>query len=334
VSRVVVTGSIATDHLMSFPGRFADQLIADQLHTVSLSFLVDELIVRRGGVGANIAYGLAQLGLRPTLVGAVGADFADYRSWLERHHVDCSSVLVSERAQTARFICTTDQDMCQIASFYAGAMTEAVDIDLAAVPAAGEIPDLVVIAPDVPGAMLRHAAACRHAGWAFAADPSQQLARMSAADIAEFITGARYLLTNEYEYGLLRSKLGASDAHVRAMVGVVVTTRGAAGVRVSTADRAADVPAVPLATVVDPTGGGDAFRAGFIASVARGLSDETAAAVGCQLAVYAIQQAGGQEYEVRHPDLLADLEANYGEETAAAVREALRPAVVATGSPA
>ncbi len=128
--KIAVTGSIATDHLMHFPGRFADQFIADQLHKVSLSFLVDELVLRRGGVAANIAFGMAQLGLSPVLLGAVGADFDDYRSWLERHGVDCASVHISEVAHTARFVCTTDTEMCQIASFYAGAMSEARNIEL------------------------------------------------------------------------------------------------------------------------------------------------------------------------------------------------------------
>src|SRR5215208_7517466 len=143
--KIAVTGSIATDHLMHFPGRFAESLIADQLHKVSLSFLVDELVVRRGGVAANIAFGMGQLGLAPILVGAVGADFADYRSWLERHGVDCSSVHVSELAHTARFVCTTDDDMCQIASFYAGAMSEARNIELAPVADRIDGIDLVLV---------------------------------------------------------------------------------------------------------------------------------------------------------------------------------------------
>src|SRR5215468_7454746 len=122
--KIVVTGSIATDHLMHFPGRFADQLIADQLDRVSLSFLVDDLVVRRGGVAANIAFGMGQLGGAPVLMGSVGADFDDYRAWLERNGVVCDFVHVSDVHYTARFVCTTDEEMCQIASFYAGAMSE------------------------------------------------------------------------------------------------------------------------------------------------------------------------------------------------------------------
>src|SRR6185436_14130909 len=193
--KIAVTGSIATDHLMHFPGRFASQLLPDQLDKVSLSFLVDDLVVRRGGIAANIAFGMAQLGLRPVLLGAVGADFADYRSWLERHGVDCDSVHVSEVAHTARFVCTTDEDMCQIASFYAGAMSEARNIELA--PVADRVGglDLVLVSANDPAAMMRHSEECRSRGFAFAADPSQQLARMDGDDVRSLIDGAEFLLS-------------------------------------------------------------------------------------------------------------------------------------------
>jgi adenosine kinase len=194
--KIAVTGSIATDHLMHFPGRFAEQLLPDQLHQVSLSFLVDELEVRRGGVAANIAFGMAQLGLSPILVGAVGVDFTDYRGWLTRHGVDCDSVHVSETAHTARFVCTTDQDMCQIASFYAGAMAEARNIELQPVAERSGGLDLVLIGANDPVAMARHTAECREAGIPFAADPSQQVAWLSGDDIRNLIEGATSLVTN------------------------------------------------------------------------------------------------------------------------------------------
>src|SRR3954466_6413844 len=222
--KIAVTGSIATDHLMHFPGRFADQLIADQLHKVSLSFLVDDLVVRRGGVAANIAFGMAKLGLRPILVGAVGADFADYRSWLERHGVDCAGVHVSETAHTARFVCTTDDDMCQIASFSAGAMAEARQIELLPIVERVGTLDLVLISPDDPDAMLRHADECRQRGYTFAVDPSQQLARMDGAQIRAFIDGAKYLFSNDYEWELLRRKTGWTEREVLDRVGIRITT--------------------------------------------------------------------------------------------------------------
>src|SRR5690349_10214974 len=221
--KIAVTGSIATDHLMHFPGRFAEQLLPDQLHKVSLSFLVDDLVVRRGGIASNIAFGMGALGLHPVLVGAVGTDFADYRAWLTQHGVDCDSVYVSDVAHTARFVCTTDDDMCQIASFYAGAMAEARDIELAPVAARLGGLDLVVISPNDPVAMLRHTAECRQRGYPFVADPSQQLARMAGAEVRELIDGAAYLLTNTYEKELLENKTGLADAQVLDRVGVRVT---------------------------------------------------------------------------------------------------------------
>src|SRR5438067_9292816 len=222
---VLVAGSIATDHLMSFPGKFSEQLLADQLHKVSLSFLVDDLVVRRGGVAANIAFGMGQLGSAPVLMGAVGADFDEYRAWLERHGVVCDFVHVSDVHHTARFVCTTDEEMCQIASFYAGAMSEARNIELE--PAwSGTAADLVIISADDPAAMVGHSVECRERGYRFAADPSQQIARMSGDELRRLVEGADLLFTNDYEKILLESNTGLSEAEVMAQSGVRVTTQG------------------------------------------------------------------------------------------------------------
>ena len=315
----IVAGSIATDHLMHFPGRFADQLIAEQLHQVSLSFLVDELVVRRGGVAANIAFGMAALGQRPVLVGAVGTDFADYRSWLERNGVDCESVHVSELRHTARFVCTTDEDMCQIASFYAGAMSEAREIELRPVVervGAG----LVLISADDPAGMLRHSTECRERGYRFAADPSQQLARMSGTDMVGLIDGASLLFTNGYEKQLLESKSGLSAEQVLKHVDVQVTTLGKRGVDIIGADM--DPVHVPIAAETakaDPTGVGDGFRAGFLTARNWGLDWERAAQVGSLMATLVLETIGTQEYEVEPTSFATRLARNYGDDAAADV---------------
>ncbi|MEV1086196.1 PfkB family carbohydrate kinase, partial [Streptomyces sp. NPDC050211] len=256
--RIAVTGSIATDHLMVFPGRFADQLIPDQLAHISLSFLVDTLEVRRGGVAANIAYGLGALGLEPLLVGAVGGDFAEYAAWLTEHGVDTGAVLVSGERPTARFLCITDQDANQIAAFYAGAMQEARDIDLWQLDTLfTPRPDLVLVCPNDPAAMLRHTAECRELGLPFAADPSQQLARLEPEEVRDLVDGARWLFTNAYEAALLRERTGWEHAEILTRVGAQVTTLGGAGVRIDReGEPALRVPAVPGAPVADPTGGG------------------------------------------------------------------------------
>jgi len=320
--KIAVTGSIATDHLMHFPGRFAEQLLPDQLHKVSLSFLVDDLVVRRGGIGPNICFGLAQLGVRSTLIGAVGTDFADYRSWLERHGVDCDSVYESEVAHTARFVCTTDEDLCQIASFYAGAMSEARNIELE--PTAERLGglDLVLISPNDPVAMIRHTDECRDRGYPFVADPSQQLARMSGAEVRQLIDGAAYLITNDYERDLLQSKTGLVQDEILDLVGVQITTLGKKGVRIVGRDLPApvEVPVAREIQVYDPTGVGDGFRAGFFAGVSWGLPLERSAQVGALLATMVLETVGTQEYTMRSDEFSKRLAESYGDTAADEVR--------------
>jgi adenosine kinase len=315
--RIAVTGSIATDHLMTFPGRFVDQLMPDKLDKIALSFLVDALVVRRGGVAANIAFGLGCLGLRPLLVGTVGSDFGEYREWLEQHGVDTSAVGESAHQQTARFVGTTDLDMNQIASFYPGAMTEDRDIDLSGL--AGQV-DLVLVGASDPDAMFSFTKQCLAYQIPFAADTSWQLARLDGEQVRSLVTGADYLFCNEYEATLTKHKSGWNDAELTEQVGVVVTTLGSRGARV---DRAGHppiiVPAVPDVDPKEPTGAGDAFRSGFLAAVSWGLSLERAVQLGNILAVHVLETTGPQEYRL-HPEPLADrFAAAYGDEAAAEV---------------
>lgn len=316
----LITGSIATDHLMTFPGRFSDSLVADKLDKVSLSFLVDELEVRRGGVAPNIAFGMGCLGLRPVLVGAVGPDFADYESWLQRHNVDTSGVHVSESRHTARFVCTTDAEQNQIASFYPGAMSEARNIELRPVVDRVGSADVVLIGANDPEAMLRHTQECRYRGYPFAADPSQQLARMDGAEIKPLIEGATYLFANEYESALIERKTGWTSSDVAAIVETRVTTLGAQGARI---ERRGE-PAVTVCVAdedrkADPTGVGDAFRAGFLAGQAWGVSDERSAQVGALLATYVIETIGTQEYELARSHFLERMARAYGDDAATEV---------------
>jgi len=316
--RQIVTGSIATDHLMIFPGRFTEQLVEGKLDKVSLSFLVDELEIHRGGIAANIAFGMAALGLRPVLVGSVGADFADYRQWLEAHHVDMGHVRVSERLHTARFLCTTDADNNQIASFYAGAMNEARHIDLASILRSEPAVEIVLICPDDPEAMLRHTRACRDRDVPFAADPSQQIARMGGADLRRLVDGARYLFTNEYERALLIRKTGWDAEELLGRVGAWVTTAGPQGAIVeSVQEPAVSVDAAALRRTADPTGAGDAFRAGFLAGICHGAGHREAAQLGCAMAALVIETSGTQEYLFEPGEFLARIGESYGTRVAA-----------------
>ncbi len=330
-SRVALTGSIAVDYLMAYPGRFADHLVAGGIDQVSLSFLADTMEMRYGGVAANIAVGMAALGGTPALVGAAGIDFADYRRRLEWRGVDTASVLVSATARTATFVCTTDERHNQIATFYAGAMAEARSITLQ--PVADRLGglDLVLVSPDDPAAMLRHAGECREAGYPFAVDPSQQLARLAPEHIRELIDGAGYLFTNAYERLLLLRHTGWTESAVLDRVGVWVTTHGADGVRIHRrGDPPSHVPAAPVPVVADPTGAGDAFRAGFLTGALWGWDDRQAARLGCALAAVALESVGTQEYDVRLPGLTSRFSTAYPD---APVAELARRLSVTEGSP-
>ncbi|MCX8556997.1 carbohydrate kinase family protein [Mycobacterium sp. SMC-16] len=320
---IAVTGSIATDHLMRFPGRFAEQLLAEHLQKVSLSFLVDDLVVHRGGVAGNIAYAIGILGGSPTLVGAVGKDFDDYRGWLTSHGVDCSQVLVSDSAYTARFVCTTDEDMAQLASFYPGAMSEARNIKLADLVAAQGEPELVIIGANDPEAMFLHTEECRKLGLPFAADPSQQLARLSGEEIRRLIDGATYLFTNDYEWDLLLQKSGWSEAEVMSQIQLRVTTLGEKGVDIVGDGSFVHVDVVPENEKVDPTGIGDAFRAGFLTGRGAGLSLERAAQLASLVATLVLEAPGPQEWTWDKATALPRLSDAFGVEAADEIAAAL-----------
>ena len=307
--RIAVAGSIATDHLFTFEGRFADSLLVEQLSKISLSFLASDLQVRRGGTGANIAFGMGVLGAAPLLVGAVGPDAEDYLRWLRDHGVDTTHVRVSATLPTARFTCTTDDDHAQLATFYPGAMAEAAQIDVAQL---GDV-DLLVVAPDDPGAMLRHSASCRDRGVPFAADPSQQLAFMDGEAIRGLVQGATYLFTNEYEASLVHEKTGWTAEQVLDVVGTRVTTHGAGGIVISRrGEQEVRVPVAPARTVAEPTGVGDGFRAGFLTATAWGVDAERAAQVGALVATHVVETVGTQEYSFTPEQFLGRFAEAYG----------------------
>jgi adenosine kinase len=309
---------------MRFPGRFSEQLLAEHLQKVSLSFLVDDLVVHRGGVAGNMAYAIGVLGGNAALVAAAGVDFGEYRTWLESAGVDCSSVLVSEAAHTARFVCTTDEDMAQIASFYPGAMSEARNISLAEYVKTNETPELVIVGANDPEAMQLHTKECRELGLPFAADPSQQLARLSGDEIRGLISGAQILFTNDYEWDLLLSKSGMTEAQVMEQIGLRVTTLGAKGVDIVEPDgTCVHVGVVPETSQLDPTGVGDAFRAGFLTARSAGLGLERAAQLGSLVAVLVLESTGTQNWTWNREAGLARIKDAYGAQAASEISTAL-----------
>ena len=313
--KIAVAGSIARDHLMTFPGNFTDAIVADSLETLSLSFLVNDLDIRRGGTGANIAFGLGVLGINPFLITAAGRDFDDYQAWLNRHGVDTSHVRISKELLTATFSCTTDLSQRQIASFFPGAMIESREIELAPILEKSGKFDLFIISPDDPEAMIRHTESAKEYRINFIADPSQTLASISGENIRKLISGAKYLFMNEYELELTLKKTGWSDGELLDAVEVRVTTLGGKGSRVeSRGSKAIEIGVPQIREIVDPTGVGDSYRAGFVAGLAWGLSHERCGQIGATIAAYCLETKGTQEYRFEKNEFIERLGKTYGRE--------------------
>ncbi len=307
--RIVVTGSIAFDYLMSFPGKFTEHFLPEHMQRVSLSFLVDSMEKRRGGCAPNIAYTLALLGERPCLMATAGQDFGDYRSWLEAAGIDTSLVRQVPDKFTASFFCSTDTDNNQIASFYTGAMANAAELSFRTVDDVG----LVIISPNDPSAMIQYAEECRTLGLRHIFDPGQQCARMSGDELAEGILGANIVVCNDYEFELIRQKTGMSEGDVLRHVEALVVTRGEDGCSIYEAQRRTDVKAVAPHRIVDPTGVGDAFRGGFMKGMASGASYEVCAQIGSVAATYALEHLGGSTHSYTWNEFLARYEKHFGE---------------------
>ena len=290
----VITGSIAYDYLMRFPGRFTDHLLDGQMHHLSVSFLVEDMTRHWGGTAANISYNAALLGLRPRLMGTVGSDFGDYRAWLQTSGVDTSAVRQIDSLFTASFFSNTDIDNNQIASFYAGAMSRAREYRLEDV--LDVKPDLVFISPNDPAAMLSIAGECRERDIPFVCDPSQQVARFDGEQLREFMLGAKVLVMNAYEASMISQKTGLSAARLAEQIPVVLITRSAEGVDIHENGLRHHVPPFPVSHIADPTGAGDAFRGGIIRGLAAGWPLILCAQVGSLCASYTLEQVGTQTH--------------------------------------
>jgi adenosine kinase len=305
---IVVTGSIAYDYLMSFPGKFTEHFLPEHMNRVSLSFLVDTMDKRRGGCAPNIAYTLALLGERPRLMGTAGQDFGEYRQWLEAAGVDTSLVGIVDGKFTASFFCSTDQESNQIASFYTGAMANAAELSFRAAPDCS----LAIISPNDPAAMVQYAAECRTLKVPFIWDPGQQCARMSGEELAEGLDGAAIVMCNDYEFELIRQKTGLDEAGVLERAAVLVVTKGEHGCTIIEKDGSADVAAVPPHRIVDPTGVGDAFRSGFMKGMNAGVPLTACAQLGSVAATYALEHLGGQSHAFTWPEFTARYESHFG----------------------
>jgi adenosine kinase len=305
--KTVITGSIAYDYLMSFPGAFTELLLPEHLKRLSLSFLVDTMDKRRGGCAPNIAYTLALLGERPMLMATAGEDFGEYRAWLEATGIDCSLVRQIAGKFTASFFCSTDRTNNQIASFYTGAMANAGELSFRTIGGCG----LAIISPNDPKAMTQYAEECRALGIPYIFDPGQQVARMEGVELRDGVIGATYLICNDYEYEILKQKTELDEQTMLANVGVLIVTKGEHGSSIITQDGQTDVHAVPPARIVDPTGVGDAFRGGLMKGLALGLPSDVACQIGSVAATYCLEHLGGQSHAYTFAEFMARYEEHF-----------------------
>ena len=305
---ILVTGSIAYDYLMSFPGSFSEHLLPDHLQRVSLSFLVDSMDKRRGGCAPNIAYTLALLGVRPRLMATAGQDFDDYRLWLETAGVDTSLVRQVPGKFTASFFCSTDRDGNQIASFYTGAMAHAGELSFRDAGAC----HLAIISPNDPAAMVQYAAECRELGVPYIFDPSQQVARLSGDELRQGVSGAELLICNDYEFAIIREKTGMDEGAMLAHARALVVTKGEHGAAIIQPAGTILIPPVPPVQIVDPTGVGDAFRGGFMKGLAMGAGYEVAGRLGSVAATYALEHMGGTSHTYTIAEFATRYEAAFG----------------------
>jgi adenosine kinase len=306
--RIVVTGSIAFDYLMSFPGKFTEHFLPEHFSRVSLSFLVDSMDKRRGGCAPNIAYTLALLGERPAIMATAGQDFGDYRRWLDAAGVDTSLIREVPDKFTASFFCSTDEANNQIASFYTGAMAHAAELSFRT----AQPVDLAIIAPNDPAAMTQYAEECRTLDIPFIFDPGQQCARMSGAELADGIAGARLVICNDYELALIREKTGLDEAGILAQAQALVVTRGEHGSTVYDAGERVDVAAVAPRRAADPTGVGDAYRGGFMKGLAQRAAPAVCARLGSVAATYALEHLGGLSHAYTWEEFVQRYEQHFG----------------------
>jgi adenosine kinase len=289
---IVVTGSVAFDHIMDFPGHFKDHILPDKVHVLSVSFLVDSLKKVPGGCAANISYNLALLGERPTLMATVGEDFAEYRAWLEERGVDTSATRVIAGDFTASCFITTDKDDNQITGFYTGAMRQAGVLSMKDVPSI----DVAIISPNDPGAMVKYARECRELGVGYVYDPGQQIVRLSGEELLDGISGARCVIGNDYEMALVEERTGKSPEQLLDLAESIIVTLGEQGSYILTRDGRIDIPSAPVRRVLDPTGAGDAFRAGIVRGLVRGEPPEHYGRVAALAAAYEVEEYGPQAH--------------------------------------
>ena len=311
---VLCTGSIAYDYILTFKGRFKDHILLDKTHILNLSFLVDDLQKRRGGVAGNYAYNLRLLGHPAAVLATAGSDAAEYKAWLESRGVDCTGLRLLDDAISATGFTTTDMDANQLTGYYGGAMWRAGMLGLDDGPPGI---DAVIVGPNDPAAMKRLVRECRERNVPFVFDPAHQLPMMDGDDVTDGISGAWIVIGNDYELELIQERTKRDTQGLLELAEIVVTTFGRQGSRITTRDGAVDVPAAPARRELDPTGAGDAYRSGLVAGLLRGLDLYSAGCVGSLAATHAVEHVGTIEHSFTREEFCARHRDAFGHDVSA-----------------
>lgn len=306
----VVTGSLGHDYIMNFSGRFADRIMPDKLHQISLSFLADKLSKNLGGTAGNLAYTLKLLGAEPYIVATAGNDFDDYREFLQKHRIASEGVRVVSDEPCGSYHVITDSDDNQIGAFYTGATKYNKDLSIRQ----AEVPRLVIVGPNDPDAMRKYVAECRELGYPYMYDPAFQIGNFSPEELKSAIEGAELLIGNDYEIALIEQKLGVSHEDLLVMgPKAVITTLGAKGSVIETHKEAIHVKSATPKNVSDPTGAGDAYRGGFVAGYVLGYDWAVCGQMGSLAAVYTVEKYGTVTHHYTKDQFIKRYQENFGE---------------------
>lgn len=308
---VVVTGTMGFDYIMDFTGRFADRIMPEKIHALSLSFLVDTLSKQFGGTAGNIAYTLKLLGVTPDILAPVGNDFAPYKAFLQKHHIGLSHIAVHNDVSTSAYFVMTDKEDNQIGSFFLGATKYAKDLSIAKVQKSSK-KSFVILSPTEPGAMKKYVKECISHNYAYLYDPAFQIGNFSPTELREGIMGAQIFIGNDYEIALIEQKLEISHEELITMVPILISTLGSRGSIIETRKEAIHVKPAKPSDGSDPTGAGDAYRAGFVAGFLRGLDLAVCGQMGSVAAVYTVEKYGTQTHEFTKKEFIKRYKENFG----------------------
>lgn len=306
---ITVTGSLAFDYIMDFPGVFSEHIMPDKIHTLNLSFLVNTLNKQYGGTAGNIAYNLALLKSPVSIVGTAGHDFSEYSEFLKNSGVDISNIKILEDKFSSSAFIMTDQKDNQITAFHPGAMTESSSQSLEDIKT-----EFVVISPNDPKAMVKYSKQCQDKKIPYMLDPGMQLPSLDKNDLKNMINGATILIGNDYEIALLKEKTSLDYAVLLNQVQVLITTLGQTGSIIQKAEQMIDVKSAKPDEVLDPTGAGDAYRAGFLAGYIKGLYLKVCGQMGSTASCYAIEKYGTTQHKFTIPEFRERYKQNFGEE--------------------